>query len=146
MRLGVLTGGGDVPGLNPCIKAIVNRACRAGHSVLGIRRGWGGLLNLNRDEPDRRSEWIMELNPVSVRTIDRFGGTFLHTSRTNPQKVRADDLPEFLRGRHGFDGQTLDCTDHILRNIEYLGIDALLPIALDRAANESFPRMSAVKR
>lgn len=79
MRLGVLTGGGDVPGLNPCIKAFVNRVDAAGHEVLGIRRGWAGLLKYNPDEPSSTAESLQRLDPSTVRTIDRTGGTMLHT-------------------------------------------------------------------
>ena len=88
MRLGVLTGGGDVPGLNPCIKAFVNRVHAAGHEVVGIRRGWAGLLEYNVDEPTSAGEHVLPLDPAAVRTIDRTGGTTLHTSRTNPGGVR----------------------------------------------------------
>ena len=94
MRIGILTGGGDVPGLNPCIKAVVNGADENGWDVVGIRRGWAGLLNFN-PEHDSASEWIDPLDRKQVRTIDRYGGTHLHTSRTNPQKVRPADLPDF---------------------------------------------------
>ncbi|HCG00753.1 MAG TPA: phosphofructokinase, partial [Chloroflexi bacterium] len=82
MRIGILTGGGDVPGLNPCIKEVVNRAENAGHDVLGIRRGWLGLLAYDPDSNESQSEWVMPLTKQSVRTVDRYGGTFLHTSRT----------------------------------------------------------------
>ena len=84
MKIGILTGGGDVPGLNPAIKAVVNRAIAAGHGVLGIRRGWAGLLYYNPDNPADAAQWLEPLDRESVRTIDRFGGTHLHTSRTNP--------------------------------------------------------------
>src|SRR5215207_3406222 len=98
MRIGILTGGGDVPGLNPCIKAVVNRAIDAGIDVVGIRRGWGGLLNYNLDDPSNASEWVEPLTKKDVRTIDRYGGTHLHTSRTNPAKVKKAMMPEFLEG------------------------------------------------
>ena len=84
MRIGILTGGGDVPGLNPCIKAVVNRVSQEGHEVVGIRRGWGGLLNSNPDDPESMERHFIELTPHAVRTVDRTGGTFLHTSRTHP--------------------------------------------------------------
>ncbi|MBL8095745.1 MAG: 6-phosphofructokinase, partial [Anaerolineales bacterium] len=96
MRIGVLTGGGDVPGLNPAIKAIVNRALDNGYEVLGIRRGWMGLLRANPDLDDNE-EWITPLSREAVRRVDRSGGTFLHTSRTNPGKVKPNEIPEFLR-------------------------------------------------
>ena len=97
MRIGVLTGGGDVPGLNACIKAVTNRAAEEGHSVVGIRRGWAGLLECDPDDGQSVGANTVALTPAVVRTIDRSGGTFLHTSRTNPAKVRAKDEPTFLR-------------------------------------------------
>ena len=96
MRIGILTGGGDVPGLNPCIKAVVNRVHEGGHQVTGIRRGWGGLLSTDLDDPGSVSQHLLELDPVTVRTVDRTGGTFLHSSRTNPGRVRTKDVPDFL--------------------------------------------------
>ncbi len=134
MRIGILTGGGDVPGLNPCIKAVVNRAEENGWEVIGIRRGWGGLLNYNPDDdPHSQDEWIQPLNRQTVRTIDRYGGTHLHTSRTNPQKVRPADIPDFLKDEYPFEeGQkTTDCTKHIIRVLEHLNIDTLIPIGGD---------------
>ncbi len=130
MRLAVLTGGGDVPGLNPCIKAFVNRADHAGHEVLGIRRGWAGLLNLDPDDPSTNERHIQRLDPAAVRTIDRSGGTVLHTSRTNPGGVRASEVPGFLADRAEGD-EPYDFTGHVLRVIEHLGIDALVPIGGD---------------
>src|SRR5512137_431187 len=97
MRIGILTGGGDVPGLNPCIKTVVYSAIDEGMEVVGIRRGWAGLLELNLDDPKSRDTCILDLNKQNTRTIDRTGGTFLHTSRTNPGKVKPADIPEFLR-------------------------------------------------
>ena len=89
MRIGILTGGGDVPGLNPCIKAVVNRVSHEGHEVIGFRRGWAALLEYDPDDPASRDEFFLPLDANTVRTIDRTGGTFLHTSRTNPSRVRA---------------------------------------------------------
>ena len=97
MRLGVLTGGEDVPGLNPCIKACVARADGAGHEVVGIRRGWAGLLEFNPDDPDTVEPNVQRLDPATVRTIDRTGGTVLHTSRTNPANVRGRASQRFSR-------------------------------------------------
>jgi 6-phosphofructokinase len=133
MRIGILTGGGDVPGLNPCIKAVVNRAVDAGMEVVGLRRGWGSLLNYNPDDPSDRGEWVQPLGLADVRTIDRYGGTHLHTSRTNPARVREANLPAFLKGRFAFGGpkNTADCTPHVLRAIEDLRLDALVPIGGD---------------
>jgi ATP-dependent phosphofructokinase / diphosphate-dependent phosphofructokinase len=130
MRLAVLTGGGDVPGLNPCIKAFVTRADHAGHEVLGIRRGWAGLLNLDPDDPSTSALHVQRLDLASVRTIDRTGGTMLHTSRTNPGGVRASETPAFLAGQAEGD-EPYDFTAHVLRVIEHLGIDALVPIGGD---------------
>jgi 6-phosphofructokinase 1 len=119
MRIGILTGGGDVPGLNPAIKAVVHGAIDRGWEVLGIRRGWAGLLELNPDDPASRAENTLPLDKQNTRTIDRTGGTFLHTSRTNPGKVRQRD------------GTRIDCTPHVLRVIEHLGLDMLIPIGGD---------------
>ncbi len=132
MRIGVLTGGGDVPGLNPCIKAIVNRAAENGWEVFGFRRGWAGPLNINPDDDSDRDAWLEPLTPQSVRTIDRTGGTVLHTSRTNPVKTREKDLPGFLTGKYKFGKSgTVDCTDHVLAVMAHLGIDTLIPIGGD---------------
>jgi ATP-dependent phosphofructokinase / diphosphate-dependent phosphofructokinase len=133
MRIGILTGGGDVPGLNPCINAVVNRAEDAGIEVVGIKRGWGGLLNYNIDDQSSRAEWVQPLTRADVRTIDRYGGTHLHTSRTNPAKVRPNVMPDFLKGRfeHQGEKQLADCTPHVLRALEHLGIDAMVPIGGD---------------
>ncbi|MBV9791063.1 MAG: 6-phosphofructokinase, partial [Chloroflexi bacterium] len=133
MKIGILTGGGDVPGLNPCIKAVVNRAADAGIEVVGIRRGWGGLLNYNLEDETNRDEYVQPLTRADVRTIDRYGGTHLHTSRTNPGRVRATMLPPFLKDRFPIpEGQqTVDCTPHVLKVLEHLGIDTLIPIGGD---------------
>jgi ATP-dependent phosphofructokinase / diphosphate-dependent phosphofructokinase len=130
MRLAVLTGGGDVPGLNPCIKAFVTRVTAAGHEVVGLRRGWAGLLECDLDDPASVAANVQRLDPAVVRTIDRSGGTMLHTSRTNPGNVRSSEVPEFLVGRLDGDGP-FDFTDHILNVIENLEIDALVPIGGD---------------
>jgi 6-phosphofructokinase 1 len=133
MRIGILTGGGDVPGLNPCIKALVSHAADEGFEVLGIRRGWSGLLSFNLDDPASQRDNVLRLNRKIVRTVDRSGGTFLHTSRTNPSSVKAKDVPEFLRGEN-FDEnvkEKLDYTPHVLKVIEHLGLDALIPIGGD---------------
>lgn len=130
MRIGVLTGGGDVPGLNPCIKAMVNRAIDNGYEVLGIRRGWMGLLRYNPDADDNK-RWIIPLDREAVRRVDRSGGTFLHTSRTRPSNVKGDDMPDFLKEPGKTYDKPLDCTPHILKVIEKLGIDCLVPIGGD---------------
>ena len=130
MRIGICTGGGDVPGLNPCIKAVVNRVTEGGHEVIGIRRGWGGLLETNLDDPASIAANTMPLSPATVRTIDRSGGTMLHTSRTNPGRVRAGNVPDFLADQAAGDGP-YDFTPHVIRVIERLGLDALVPIGGD---------------
>lgn len=129
MRIGILTGGGDVPGLNPCIKAVVNRVVDDGHEVVGIRRGWAGLLECNVDDPQTTGTCVLELNPQVVRTIDRSGGTILHTSRTNPARVKPSDVPGFLQDRTA-DGDS-DFTPHVLDVLGKLRIDALIPIGGD---------------
>jgi 6-phosphofructokinase 1 len=132
MRIGILTGGGDVPGLNPCIKAIVNQAEANDWAVLGIRKGWAGLLHYDPADTRSQAEWVEPLTGLGVRTIDRYGGTHLHTSRTNPQKVRPADLPSFLAADYPFDGkERVDCTKHVLSVLEHLEIDALIAIGGD---------------
>ena len=130
MRIGICTGGGDVPGLNPCIKAVVNRVAEGGHEVLGIRRGWGGLLETNPDDGEALAANVVSLSPASVRTIDRTGGTILHTSRTNPGRVKPGSVPDFLADQAIGDGP-YDFTAHAIRVIERLGLDALVPIGGD---------------
>jgi len=130
MRLGILTGGGDVPGLNASIKAVVNRAASEGHEVTGIRRGWGGLLDTDPGDLESVAANTLALDPGVVRTIDRTGGTFLHTSRANPAKVKAVDEPAFLSQGRTDDGPR-DHTAHVLRVIDHLGLDALIPIGGD---------------
>jgi 6-phosphofructokinase 1 len=132
-RIGILTGGGDVPGLNPCIKAVVDRAEENGWGVLGIRRGWGGLLNYDPDRSEEsRREHVELLTRQSVRTIDRYGGTFLHSSRTNPGKVKPSGVPAFLQSEFGnTEEATVDCTPHVMRVLHSLGIDTLAAIGGD---------------
>jgi 6-phosphofructokinase 1 len=129
-RIGVLTGGGDVPGLNPCIKAITRRAAEFGWEVVGIRRGYAGLLNYDPDDPLGSAAQLMRLDADSVRTIDRTGGTVLHSTRTSPDRIRDADLPPFLKGRCNAEGYA-DCTPHILRVLEALRIDALIALGGD---------------
>jgi 6-phosphofructokinase 1 len=132
--IGILTGGGDVPGLNPAIKSVVLGALELGYRVIGIRRGWGGLLHYNLDEPSTYDYYVRELKRDDVRTIDRTGGTFLHTSRTNPQKVTKGATPDFLKnsswGKTMQDG-TIDYTEYVMKVIEHLGIDVMTPIGGD---------------
>ena len=154
MKIAILTGGGDVPGLNPCIKAVVNRAIEEGHEVLGIRRGWEGLLRFNRDDPEGAKNLVLALDKQVVRTVDRTGGTFLHTSRTQPGRVKAENIPEFLREPdwHPEAEGYWDFTPHVLSNLEYLKIDVLIPIGGDdtlsyahRLYTEGFPVVAIPK-
>jgi 6-phosphofructokinase 1 len=140
MKLGILTGGGDVPGLNPCIKAVVNRAIEAGYEIVGIRRGWAGLLNYNPDDDESAQQWLLPLSKHVVRTVDRTGGTFLHTSRTNPGQVRVGDAPEFLVDDtlKGEPDALHDFTPHILQNLAQLKIDVLIPIGGDDTLNYGY--------
>lgn len=138
LRIAVLTGGGDVPGLNPCIKQIVNRAVDAGHEVYGLRRGWAGLLDYDIEASDEeKSHWIMPLDKQRVRTVDRTGGTFLHTSRTNPQNVLPDRVPKHLaemdvpKHKDKHDRDVGDYTEHVLSVLDHLKIDVLIPIGGD---------------
>ena len=156
-KLGILTGGGDVPGLNPAIKAVVEAAIERGWDVTGIRRGWGGLLHCNLDSPHARKNLFVPLTRTKVRTIDRTGGTFLHTSRTNPQRVKAADTPDFLAGtaepvEGEGDTAIYDFTPHVLKVLEFLGVDALVPIGGDdtlsfaaRLHQEGFPVVAIPK-
>jgi len=132
MRLGVLTGGGDVPGLNSCIKAVVHAAAERGWEVYGFRRGWAGPLNFDPADTAGQNRWVERLDVGSVRRIDRSGGTVLHTSRTNPGRVAAQGLPDFLKGRYSPDGDVpIDCTGHVLDVLDHLQIDSLIPIGGD---------------
>ena len=151
LTIGILTGGGDVPGLNPCIKELVYRGIDEGLRVVGIRRGWAGLLEFNPDDPESSERNLVELNRAKVRTIDRFGGTYLHTSRTNPGKVKYENVPEFLEEQAKED-ELNDFTPHVLKNLEHLGIDVLIPIGGDdtlsygeRLHEEGFPAVAIPK-
>ena len=133
MRLGILTGGGDVPGLNACIKAVVNRAADNGWETVGLKRGWAGPLYYDPNNAAANSDATVALDRTFVRHIDRRGGTILHTSRTNPAKVAAGKLPDFLDAKtltRAKDG-SYDCTPHVLRVMEALGIDAMIPVGGD---------------
>lgn len=134
MRIGILTGGGDVPGLNPCIKSVVYRAEDNGAEVIGLRKGWGGLLNFDFNANDNEGKRFVKLNKANTRTVDRSGGTFLHTSRTNPAKVKKDDLPPFLWSSdyEKLDKEArIDCTPHVLKVIEHLKLDVIISIGGD---------------
>jgi 6-phosphofructokinase len=137
-RIGILTGGGDVPGLNSVIKTVVYRGSEIGCEVIGIRRGWEGLTHVNLEDPASRVRYILPLNKENTRTIDRTGGTYLHSSRTNPSKMKK--LPAILEGgsfpskESTKDGETttaFDVTSAVLKNIETLGLDYLVAIGGD---------------
>jgi 6-phosphofructokinase len=133
-RIGVLTGGGDVPGLNSAIKGIVDAGLNEGYEIVGIRRGWEGLTHLNLEDPISRERYVMPLNRENTRTIDRTGGTILHTSRTNPLKMKA--IPEHLKGvefpkKESATGTIYDLTKQVLKNLESLRIDSLISIGGD---------------
>ena len=133
-RIGVLTGGGDVPGLNSAIKAIVEAGNEKKYDIVGIRRGWEGLTHLNLEDPLSKERYIKHLNLENTRTIDRTGGTVLHTSRTNPAKMKT--VPDHLNShdfpqRESPKGVTYDVTKQVLKNLEVLRIDCLIPIGGD---------------
>jgi len=129
-RIGILTGGGDVPGLNSVIKEVVYRGTENHCEIVGIRRGWEGLTHLNPDDPATKKHYIMPLNRANTRTIDRFGGTILHSSRTNPTKMKA--LPPFLPPQNFTQkNDRWDITPHVLKNIEWLKLDYLIAIGGD---------------
>jgi 6-phosphofructokinase 1 len=137
-RIGILTGGGDVPGLNSVIKSVVYRGTEIDCAVVGIRRGWEGLTHLNLDDPKSRERYIHPLDRENTRTIDRTGGTFLHSSRTNPSKMKK--LPPHLQGQDfqskqiTKDGETstvYDITTAVLKNIDALALDYLIAIGGD---------------
>jgi len=148
--IAILTGGGDVPGLNPCIKAIVCRAIDEGMRVFGIKRGWAGLVEYNIRSKRTHNVNVVSMDKGMVRTIDRSGGTILHTSRTKPSAVKKSEMPAFLNA-HPTKEKT-DVTPHILKNLEHLGIDLLIPIGGDdtlsygeRLAEEGFPVIAIPK-
>ncbi len=127
--IAILTGGGDVPGLNPAIRALTVRALREGYRVLGIRRGWAGLVELERDHAKPMAEQVIELSEEIVNRAGRTGGTFIHTSRTRPSHVPKSVVPLHLRDRYSADMN--DLTPEVLANIAWLGIDTLIPIGGD---------------
>ncbi len=127
--IGILTGGGDVPGLNPAIRAITIRAIREGYEVIGIRRGWAGLIEINRDRRAENSDCCLVLTEEIVNKIGRTGGTFLHTSRTRPSHVSDVNVPAHFRDK--YKDKFNDLTEEVLKNLEFLGIDYLIPIGGD---------------
>src|SRR5687768_1519951 len=126
--IAILTGGGDVPGLNPAIRAITIRALREGYRVVGIRRGWAGLVDYNRGAGADNSECVIELSEAIVNRAGRTGGTFLHTSRTRPSHLPRARVLEHLTG---YDEPVNDVTKDVLRNLEHIGVDVLIPIGGD---------------
>ncbi len=137
-RVGILTGGGDVPGLNSVIKSVVYRAREHGAEVLGIRRGWEGLTHLDLDDPTSKARYVLPLTRENTRTVDRTGGTFLHSSRTNPSKMKklpkhlqGKDLPSKESAKGGITSVTWDVSQEVLRNFEGLGLDYLIAIGGD---------------
>lgn len=137
-KIGILTGGGDVPGLNAVIKNVVYRSTSDGHQVTGIRLGWKGLTDINFDDPESVKRFTIPLTRDNTRTIDRTGGTFLHTSRTNPSKMKK--IPDFLKGenfpatesvKEGVKTTTYDMSKRVLANLERLEVDHLIAIGGD---------------
>ena len=127
--IGILTGGGDVPGLNPAIRAVTIRANREGYQVIGLRRGWAGLVDLVRDKDADNSDNFQVLSEEVVNRAGRTGGTFLHSSRTNATKVQKSNLPAHLTSTYTQDVN--DVTEEVLKNLDWLGIDYLIPIGGD---------------
>src|SRR5947209_2753410 len=126
-RIGILTGGGDVPGLNSVIKEVTYRSTENDCEVIGIRRGWEGLTHLNLDDPHSKERYVFPLNRQNTDAVDRFGGTFLHTTRTNPSKMK--ELPDFLKGQAFPQTETIkddkkivlyDVSSQVLKNIDAL--------------------------
>ncbi|UCC90011.1 MAG: 6-phosphofructokinase [Anaerolineales bacterium] len=127
--MGILTGGGDVPGLNPAIRAITIRALREGYQVIGIRRGWAGAINIIRDHEADNSSNYQILSEEVVNKAGRTGGTFIHTSRTRPSHISRENVPEHLRDV--YTDEMNDLTPEVLKNLDFLGIDYLIPIGGD---------------
>ncbi len=126
--IGILTGGGDVPGLNPAIRAITIRAIRDGYKVVGIRHGWGGLVDYSREKDADNSEQILPLTEAIVNRAGRTGGTFLHTSRVRPSHLPKERVPSHLSG---YSEKTNDITKDVIKNLEHIGVDVLIPIGGD---------------
>jgi 6-phosphofructokinase 1 len=137
-RIGILTGGGDVPGLNSVIKTVVYRGSEIGCEVIGLRRGWEGLTHVNLQDPASRTRYVLPLNRENTRTIDRTGGTYLHSSRTNPSKMKklppvleGQDFPKVESTKKGVASTVYDVSKAVLKNIETLGLDYLIAIGGD---------------
>src|ERR1035438_4014392 len=142
-RIGILTGGGDVPGLNSVIKTVVYRGGEIGCEVIGIRRGWEGLTHVNLEDPASRTRYVVPLDRENTRTIDRTGGTWLHSSRTNPSKMKK--LPPVLEGQEfpvneftkkGVTSTVFDVSRAVRKNIETLNLDYLVAIGGDDTRSE----------
>ncbi len=136
-RVGILTGGGDVPGLNAAIKSFVYRFDEQGHEIVGLRRGWSSLLNIIPDAAADNSDWMTPLTPRNTRAIDRTGGTRLHTSRINPSITKLEDVPPHLVSQLGSPDQRgrYDLTAAALRVIEFLKLDAIVALGGDGTLN-----------
>jgi 6-phosphofructokinase len=137
-RVGILTGGGDVPGLNSVVKSVVYRGSEIDCEVIGIRRGWEGLTHVDLKDPASRARYILPLNRENTRTIDRTGGTILHTARTDPAKMHklppgweGGDFPKSESAGKGHTPIVYDVTSQVLRNIDRLGLDYLIAIGGD---------------
>jgi 6-phosphofructokinase 1 len=137
-RIGILTGGGDVPGLNSVIKMVVYRGDEMQCEVIGIRRGWEGLTHVNLQDPASRARYVQPLNRENTRTIDRTGGTYLHSSRTNPAKMaklppvlEGQEFPKYESTKKGVTSTVYDITPAVLKNIETIGLDYLIAIGGD---------------
>ena len=154
-KIGILTGGGDVPGLNSVIKSVVYGATNHGFEVVGIRRGWKGLTHANWQN-GRDTDYFLDLDRINTRTIDRTGGTFLHSSRTKPSKMKVKDAPPHLENGLGklkeVSSGVVDMTPVVMENLERLGLDYLVPIGgddtlsyADRLNHEGFPMICVPK-
>lgn len=135
-KIGILTGGGDVPGLNPAIRAITIRAIREGYEVIGIRRGWAGMIEMKRDKDYPNGAHFHVLTEEIVNKTGRTGGTFLHTSRTRPSHILKVNVPDHLQQK--FNKKVNDLSSEVLKNIDYLGIDYLIPIGGDDTLSYAF--------
>ncbi|MBV9529594.1 MAG: 6-phosphofructokinase, partial [Bradyrhizobium sp.] len=137
-RIAILTGGGDVPGLNAVIKSVTYRGSENNIEVVGLRRGWEALTHLNLDDPASKSHYVIPLNRENTRTIDRRGGTVLHSSRTNPSRIQrlpnhlvGSDFPVFEKTKGGIATKAWDLTGQVLANLSGLGIEHLIAIGGD---------------
>ena len=127
--IGILTGGGDVPGLNPAIRGVTLRAIHEGYDVIGIRRGWAGLVDMVRDEKHDNTNNFHRLTADEVDRAGRTGGTFLHSSRTNPGRVAKGSVPDHLKSQYSTEKN--DLTSEVLKNLAWLGIEYMIPIGGD---------------